>query len=109
MEPTQSLMIALPAFAPVPVAMVLHMLGMNPQSFIAEVQHKSNNVRIRLGALEERVQIARSYVYKHMATRLAENAKLPMKWLQETLASEVEAKPLKRPTPDAVRRTYSMS
>jgi hypothetical protein len=104
-----ALVIALPRFAPLPVPMVLHMLGETSDSFITGVQRTSDELKKRLETLEAQVQAARDYVYEQMAQRLAEQERLPMKWLQDALAHAVETKPLKRKGTSKTPREYSMS
>jgi hypothetical protein len=101
--------IALPTFAPLPVAMVLHILGESSPSFVAGMRRASDELRSRLFALEKDVWVARDYVYKQMAQRLAEKPSLPMKWLQDALAHEISLKPLKRRGTDRTPREYTMS
>lgn len=101
--------IALPTFAPLPVPMVLHMLNETRETFIAKAQHASDKLQNRLSVLEAQVQVARDYVYAQMAQRLAQASWLSMKWLQDTLAREVETKPLKRKDAGKTPREYSMS
>lgn len=107
-HPSQ-LVIALPTFAPLPVPMVLHMLNESHETFIASVQHASDKLQYRLSALEAQVQAARDYVYEQMAQRLTQASWPSMKWLQDSLAREVEAKPLKRKEAGKTPREYSMS
>jgi hypothetical protein len=103
------LIIALPTFAPLPVAMVLHMLGESSESFISGMQQASDELSSHLAILEKRVQAARDYVYEQIAQRFAENPRLPMKWLQEALVHEISTKPLRRKDAGKTPREYSMS
>lgn len=101
--------IALPAFAPLPVSMILHMLEETHDTFVAQVQQASTSLKHRLTTLEERVEVVREHVYEAMVQKLAETPRLQMKWLQDSIAQRVESKQVKRREEGKIAREYTIS
>lgn len=106
MAPTS--IIALPNMCPVPVAMVLHTLGLGEEAFLDMYQHANQKLLKQLTLLEQQVQTAQEWVYPLMIGELQRRHKLPLTWLQETIATQINNKPHLRATA-TMERTYSAS
>ncbi len=106
----QNVIIALPTFAPLPVPMVLHIIGESYNSFISHLHQDLEKTKKQLFELQERVTITRSYVYSKIKETLQQKSSLQQKWFQEQIASQLLLKPLKRGAAEGKEhREYSMS